>query len=93
MEESQGVEDIEDKEGIVGWALGGFGNLQGIENKFSKRYIVWLVGVRRNFFLLKQCGFCCANHLNKLELSFVITFRVDDQGDDEKHRDFNEWPF
>jgi len=69
---------------------GGLVSLQGIEDKFSKENIVWLVGVKGKKIWLKQCGFCYANCLSKLEFSFVIAFKVDDQGHDEKSRDFNE---
>jgi len=43
--------------------------------------------------MLKQCKFCYAMCLNKLNLAVVCAFKVDDQGYDEEHRDFNEQPF
>jgi len=38
---------------------------------------------------LKECGFYCANYFKKLKLAFVIAFKVDDLGHDEKLRDLN----
>jgi hypothetical protein len=42
--------------------------------------------------MLKQCKFCYAMCLNKLNLVVVCAFKVDDQGYDEEPRDFNEQP-
>jgi hypothetical protein len=43
--------------------------------------------------MLRQCRFHCASCLNKFGLTFICDFKVDDQGHDEKLRDFDEWPF
>jgi hypothetical protein len=42
--------------------------------------------------MLKQCKFHYASCLNKLGLTLVCDFKVDDQVHDEKPRDFDERP-
>lgn len=43
--------------------------------------------------MLRQCRFYYANCLNKLGLTLVCDFKVDDHEHDEKFRDFDEQPF